>query len=110
MPTLRSRIALLLLACFMRVLVPDAWLLALHTHAHTAHEATPLKASKALVSSKHQHCSVDHFYDVPFQAAPSLAFAPLPAVYASLRSATSQSVWEYAAWPAPPLRGPPTRA
>jgi hypothetical protein len=113
---LRPHLALLLLLCLVRTLLPEAWILALHPHAHTTEEPAQAPAfrhkGKALISAKHQHCDVEQFYDVAFQAAVPVA-VPQPRV--DLR---------YAATPALPpvrpaagevlfarsLRGPPARA
>ncbi|UOQ75676.1 hypothetical protein MUN84_13485 [Hymenobacter sp. 5516J-16] len=72
MRTFRSRLALVLLLCFVRVLLPDAWVLALHAHQHTTEEPTQaLKwpKGKALLSAKHQHCDADQFFKSAFEPA-----------------------------------------
>ncbi|TGE26355.1 hypothetical protein [Hymenobacter metallicola] len=109
MHALRSRLAILLLLCFTRVLLPDAWVLALHSHQHTTEEAAQkpgLLKAKALLSVKHQHCSVDHFYDMPFQAAIPLEFL-LFTSYQTPSPQTVASVWLAATQPTADLRGPP---
>ncbi|TGE19641.1 hypothetical protein [Hymenobacter elongatus] len=109
MQALRSQVAILLLLCFTRVLVPDAWILALHAHQHTAEEVTESSVpgkTKAVVSAKHQHCAVDHFYDVPFQASLPLEFA-LSISYAAPVAASGASVWLATAPTTANLRGPP---
>ena len=113
---LRSHIALLLLLCLGRTMLPEAWILALHPHAHTTAEPAQTPAferkGKALVSVKHQHCEVEQFYNVAYQAgAPVLV--PQPRVGPRYAAAP----------PLPPLRalagellfarrfrGPPSRA
>ena len=69
---LRSHTALLLLLCLTRTLLPEAWILALHAHGHTIQEAAQapvfVAKGKALVGVQHQHCAVEQFYNVPFQA------------------------------------------
>lgn len=92
---LRSHIALLLLLCLMRTLLPETWVLGLHSHSHTVDEPAQSPAfrhkGKALVSVQHQHCQVEHFYDAPFlvsapvvvpvpAARPCFATAPVPTV------------------------------
>ncbi|WP_035565812.1 hypothetical protein [Hymenobacter sp. IS2118] len=92
---LRSHIALLLLLCLTRTLLPEAWILDLHAHNHTTEEPAQAPAfrlkGKALVSAQHQHCAADHFYDVAFVlsapivmpqpvARPCFATAPVPTV------------------------------
>ena len=113
MLALRSHIALLLLLCLMRTLLPEAWILALHPHEHTTEEPAQAPAfrhkGKALVSKQHQHCPVDDLYHVPFLPAmplvvpapvtrPCFATAPVPTV--------ATAPW-IARQPAQ-LRGPPT--
>jgi hypothetical protein len=98
----------LLLLCFVRVLLPEATVLALHRHAHTEKEAAHVgKGYKALLTAKHQHCPVDHLFDVPFQPAPELVLTPVVHTYAPLKWAHGQSVWEHTAPRASYLRGPP---
>ncbi|WP_324679392.1 hypothetical protein [Hymenobacter sp. GOD-10R] len=72
---LRSWLALVLLLCFVRVLLPEAWVLSLHRHQHTTEEPTQAPGAlhgKQVLSAQHLHCDVDHFYNVPFQPAPFL--------------------------------------
>lgn len=112
MYALRSHIALLLLLCLTRTLLPEAWMLAMHAHPHTTDEPAQAPAfrtkGKALVSSQHQHCAVDHLYDVPFlPSAPTLM--PVPAVRGCFASAPVPTV-ATAPWIAhqpAQLRGPP---
>ncbi|MBC6611142.1 hypothetical protein H8B15_09420 [Hymenobacter sp. BT507] len=105
MLALRSFIAYFLLICFVRVMVPDTWLLALHAHEHTVHEATRKRAP--VVSAQHQHCSVDQFYNVPFQlSATSVVFANGIA-HAPRWMMPRQSVWRQALAATCHLRGPP---
>jgi hypothetical protein len=80
--TFRPCLALLLLLCLTRTLLPEAWILALHTHKHTTEEPTIARVAKrqpgkALLSTKHTHCQVEQFYNVSFQPAP-LVIIPLP--------------------------------
>ncbi|MCB2378728.1 hypothetical protein LGH70_14090 [Hymenobacter sp. BT635] len=109
MHALRSRLAILLLLCFTRVLLPDAWILALHSHEHTLEETAPppgVSKAKAVLSAKHQHCAVDHFFDVPFQAAVPLEFT-LFTSYQAPKAESVASVWRAAAPATADLRGPP---
>lgn len=80
--TFRPYFAGLLLLCLGRTLLPEAWVLAWHSHQHTTEEATcaPHQAKKLrqlLLSSRHQHCHTEQFYDVPFTAAATV-LVPLP--------------------------------
>ena len=116
MQALRSHIALLLLLCLTRTLLPEAWLLTLHAHAHTTIEPAHARAwdckDKALVGVKHQHCEVEKFYNAAFQAA-ALVAVPSPRlarrysaaiVPLAVRAAAGQLVRPLA------MRGPPRRA
>lgn len=100
----------------MRTLLPEAWILALHPHAHTADEpayaAAFKRTGKALLSAKHQHCEVETFYDVVYQTGAPLVL-PAPRVapcYAAtpplppVRPAAGEALF------ARSLRGPPCRA
>lgn len=76
---LRSYLALLLLLCLTRMLLPEAWVLTLHSHEHTKEEPTFVvscahaKPSHALLTAKHVHCQTEQFYNVPFQKASLMA-------------------------------------
>jgi hypothetical protein len=116
MHALRSHIALFLLLCLTRTLLPEAWVLALHPHAHTTEEpaqaAVFVEKGKALVSSQHQHCDVEQFYDVAYHAgAPVLVPGPrVAAVYAAQRLALTVSAATGVVTSPTALRGPPARA
>ncbi|WP_100338549.1 hypothetical protein [Hymenobacter chitinivorans] len=100
-----------MLLCFTRVLLPDTWVLALHAHQHTTEEAAQQPGApkgKALLSAKHQHCAVDHFYDVPFQAATPLEFT-LFTGYAAPTTERGTSVWLATHPSTADLRGPPSQ-
>jgi hypothetical protein len=95
---LRPYIALLLLLCLVRTLLPEAWVLALHRHEHTTEEpaftkSRPILRGKTLLTTKHTHCQTEQFYNVPFQVAPPVA-VPLPRLL--LR-------YQRVAWPASSL-------
>ena len=110
---LRSHIALLLLLCLTRTLLPEAWILGLHAHTHTikelAHAPEVARKGRFELSAQHQHCAVEQFYHAAFQAAGSVLI-PQPRLtpcYAirlaplALRAAAGQQVWGLT------LRGPP---
>lgn len=85
-PVLRPYLALLLLLCLVRTLLPEAWVLALHRHAHTTEEvaATRRPTGQELLSPRHTHCHTEEFYNVPF--APALPVrVPRPRERASYR-------------------------
>ncbi|WP_140467884.1 hypothetical protein [Hymenobacter nivis] len=109
----RQFCAAFLLLCFVRVLLPEAWVLALHAHAHTTAEPArrahlgPAKG-KALLSSQHQHCHEDSLYDAVFQpAAPVVVPGPRHSAVVGLRRLFAPSVWAEAVAAQRCLRGPP---
>lgn len=114
MQTLRSRLALVLLLCFVRVLLPDAWVLALHQHAHTTEEpthATDWPKGKALVSAKHQHCDADQFFKSAFEPGPATSLTPArPLQFAAPVAAVLVATQAANTFATPDLRGPPARA
>lgn len=114
MRALRSYIALLLLLCLTRTLAPEAWILALHAHEHTddkaatAVVAAPRLKGKPVLGTKHQHCEVEDFYNVPLLLALPVV-APQPVVRACFATAPVPTV-ATAPWIArqpAQLRGPP---
>ena len=69
-PVFRPYLALLLLLCLVRTLLPEAWVLALHGHGHTTElVATRRPTGKELASPRHTHCHAEQFYSVAFQPA-----------------------------------------
>ncbi|WP_151086776.1 hypothetical protein [Hymenobacter baengnokdamensis] len=70
---LRPYLALLLLLCLLRTLLPEAWVLALHSHGHTTELTASQRPKGKLLSPRHSHCQTEQFYNVPFQASSRLA-------------------------------------
>ncbi len=88
---LRSYFACLLLLCLTRTPLPEAWVLALHAHAHTTEElawhasrTAHARPGQPVLTPKHAHCQTEQFYRVPFQGA-SPVLMPLPRVQLSYR-------------------------
>ena len=108
----RPYFALLLLLCFTRTLLPEAWILAMHSHEHTTEEPAQAPAfrhkGKALVSSQHKHCPVENLYSIPFlPVAPVVIPAPVTRLcFASAPVPTTTTAPWVARCPAQ-LRGPP---
>ncbi|WP_125916998.1 hypothetical protein [Hymenobacter coccineus] len=109
----RQLCAAFLLLCFVRVLLPEAWVLALHAHVHTTAEPArrasfgPVKG-KALLTAQHKHCHEDVLYDAPFQpAAPVAVPVPTRSAVVGLRTPFAASVWAEAVAAQRCLRGPP---
>ncbi|ALD21943.1 hypothetical protein [Hymenobacter sp. DG25A] len=94
MRSTRSRLAFWLLLCFLRVLLPDSWILALHTHQHTHKEVSfaPHQQGarpKAVLTTKHQHCPIDQFYSAAFQPALPLELPPPAVAYGT----SQRAIW-----------------
>ena len=109
---LRSHLALLLLLCLVRTLLPEAWILALHPHEHTTEEPAHAPAfrhkGKALVSNQHKHCPVEELYNVPFLPSAPLVVS-VPVAYPCFATAPVPTI-ATAPWIArvpAQLRGPP---
>jgi hypothetical protein len=109
---LRPYFALLLLLCLTRTLLPEAWILTLHSHEHTTEEPAFAKPKRGpantLFTAKHTHCQTEQFYNVPFAVVPPVV-VPLPRLQLSYRPlavpttlACSATVLRSTA-----LRGPP---
>ncbi len=109
----RQILAAFLLLCFARVLLPEAWVLALHPHRHTTAEPAQRAGfgtarGKALLSGQHKHCHEESLYDAAFQpAAPVAVPAPTRSAAVGLRTAFAASVWAEALAAQRCLRGPP---
>ena len=110
-PLLRPCLALLLLLCLGRTLLPEAWVLALHHHAHTTELKAPRHPTgqhQQLLSTQHTHCHAAQFYNVPFVLG-VLVRVPRPRARASYRvlavptQRAALAIWQRC----PALRGPP---
>lgn len=112
---LRSHIALLLLLCLTRTLLPESWILGLHEHAHTTDEPAQSAGfagfrhkGKALLSPKHQHCQTEHFYQVPLLlSAPVVVPRPVARPCFALAAVPTVDVAPWVARRPAPSRGPP---
>jgi hypothetical protein len=109
-PVLRPYLALLLLLCLVRTLLPEAWILALHRHAHTTEELAPTRrpTGKEVLSTQHTHCHTEEFYSVPFVPAVPVRL-PQPRVRATYRllAVRTQLASSAVALRRTALRGPP---
>lgn len=108
-PVLRPYLALLLLLCLGRTLLPEASVLALHAHTHTTELAAARRpAGKELLSPRHTHCHAEQFYNTPFQPALPLC-VPQPRQLAHYQrlAVPAQLACSAAALRRTALRGPP---
>lgn len=79
---LRPYLAVVLLLCLGRTLLPEAWVLAWHSHEHTirepAYRVRPVASrQQLLITAQHKHCHAEQFYNIPFMAA-GMVRAPRP--------------------------------
>lgn len=101
-----------LLLLLGRILTPEAAVLRLHGHTHTTVEPAQTAANKAsgnaFLTTRHQHCDVEHFYNAPLQVVDTLGVAPprYAAVYLAHRLLATVGCLT-GAWQQPALRGPP---
>ena len=109
----RQLLASLLLLCFVRVLLPEVWVLALHPHQHTTIEPAQRASlgtakGKALLTPRHKHCYEESLYDAAFQpAAPVVVPLPARTAVVGLLAPFAASVWAEAVAAQRCLRGPP---
>ncbi|WP_210462396.1 hypothetical protein [Rufibacter roseolus] len=80
MRSLRNISAYLLLLLFMRVMVPEKVLVALHAHAHS--EDKPHDENRPHIDKKHTHCPTAELFNTPFQPSETIVelTAPIPLV------------------------------
>ena len=114
MSVIRQFYALFLLLCFLRTLLPEAWVLALHSHEHTWEEPAQglvrKQPAKALLTVKHQHCQTDHFCTTPFQLPPPLELAAVLREYQRVTTVALLCAGKLAPPAVEYLRGPPARS
>lgn len=106
MNTFVKHIAILLLLLFIRVMVPDAVLLNLHAHSHTAHTEHS-DTNKEQLTQKHTHCPVENLFGAPFQPAVA-AVQSVPVIHTTVYSALYNSTWTSSSLLTLSYRGPPT--
>lgn len=102
----KNYIALFLLLLFVRVIVPETAVLALHTHEHT--EDVPDKINTGLkLDKKHSHCHTDNLFNTPFSPAPSNSTSFITLIFSDTYAVTQGFVWKFTFPNNTELRGPP---
>jgi len=102
--------ACFLLLCFVRVLMPEAWLLALHSHHHTEQteeQALKRPEGKHIVTAKHQHCHAEQLFNAPFQPATAVHLPARPAAQFATFVARPLAEWRLITAYTRTSRGPP---
>lgn len=105
---LRNLSAYLLLLLFLRVMVPEKVLVALHAHAHA--EDKPHDENRPHIDKKHTHCPTAELFDTPFHSTETLVSfsAPLPLVDGYLGGYAF--IWKFSYPQTASPRGPPAVA
>lgn len=102
----KNYIALFLLLLFVRVIVPEAVILAWHTHEHT--QDNPDKIDTGLkLDKKHTHCHTDHLFNSPFSPSYALITYLTPVTFPEAYAAQQGFVWKFTFPNNTELRGPP---
>jgi len=101
-------ISLFLLLLFVRVLVPDSVILALHQHTHTVEKPLNTRWGDQQVDTKHIHCPTDHLFHNTFYTLPAAPVLPVVLQHHLSYQLTFKSIWKFT-FPNNSLsRGPPT--
>ena len=103
----KNYIAFFLLLLFVRVLVPETMVLALHAHEHTQ-DVQEKNDTGFKLDKKHSHCHTDDFFHTPYSPAPATqAFASI-ITFTDNYSANHSFIWKFTFPNNTELRGPPT--
>jgi hypothetical protein len=98
-------IALILLLLFVRVLVPETTVLALHSHEHTEDQLNEDADFK--LDKKHQHCQIDQLFNAPFTPALPVAITYFSLAFTDNYSVNRAYPWKFTFPNNTHLRGPP---
>ncbi len=102
----KNYIALFLLLLFVRVVVPEAAVLALHTHEHTQDKLVKMDTGLKL-EKKHTHCHTDNLFNSPFSPAFATITYHTPITFSETYAALQGFVWKFTFPNNTELRGPP---
>jgi len=100
-------IALFLLLLFVRVLVPDSLILALHQHTHTEEKQSDTYPGIKKLDTKHIHCPTDHLFHTTFYTLPAAIVLSVLTQHTSSYQATFKAVWKFTFPNNSLTRGPP---
>jgi hypothetical protein len=102
----KNYIAFFLLLLFVRVLVPETTVLAMHSHDHTEDAAIKMDAGFKL-DKKHNHCHTNNLFNTPFSPALPAAINALLFTFTDTYSANYSYIWKFTFPNNTDLRGPP---
>ena len=100
----KNHITYLFLLLFLRVLVPETAVLALHSHEHTQEQLNEESGFK--LDKRHQHCHIDELFSAPFTPALKVVITPLNLTLADTYSANHSYIWKFTFPNNTDLRGP----
>jgi hypothetical protein len=97
-----------LLLLFLRVMVPDKVLVALHAHAHTEHK--PHDENRPHIDKKHTHCPTAELFNTPFQPSETWVVFTAPIPIIDSYQAGYAFLWKFSYPHTASPRGPPALA
>jgi hypothetical protein len=103
----KNYIAIFLLLLFVRVLVPETAVLALHNHEHTEEQFPAKKNTGLKLDQKHQHCQIDELFNAPFTPVQAVIIQANNLTYSDTYSASHSFIWKFTFPNNTDLRGPP---
>jgi len=101
----KNHVAYLFLLLFLRVLVPETAVLALHSHEHTQEELNEEFGFK--LDKRHQHCHMDELFSAPYMPNQSVFLKALTLTFNDSYSANHSYIWKFTFPTNTDLRGPP---
>ena len=108
MRNLRNISAYLLLLLFMRVMVPDKVLVALHAHTHTEHKQQDERQPH--LDGQHTHCPTAELFNTPFQPSETLVEFNTPLALVDSYQNSYAFIWKFSYPHTASPRGPPALA
>ncbi|MDQ4141305.1 MAG: hypothetical protein M3142_12385 [Bacteroidota bacterium] len=103
---LKNYIAIFLLLLFVRVLVPEAAMLALHSHEHTEDDQ-PKADNGFKLDKKHSHCHTDNFFNTPYSPTITANITAPIIIFTDSYLANHSYIWKFTFPNNTELRGPP---
>lgn len=102
----KNHIAFFLLLLFVRVLIPEASVLALHAHEHTQDVQEKMDTGFKL-DKKHSHCHTDNLFNAPFTPVTFSSLEKPMLAFQDTYSAAYSWIWKFTFPNNTDSRGPP---
>ncbi|WP_197088596.1 hypothetical protein [Rufibacter radiotolerans] len=97
-----------MLLLFMRVMVPDKVLVALHAHTHTEHKAHDERRTH--IDGKHTHCPTAELFNTSFQPSETVVAFTAPLALVDSYQPGYAFIWKFSYPHTASPRGPPAVA